>query len=85
MIITSEYFFDNIKLTNTRKNIVQKIIEEYEKRYGSDLLRVVKVKCVGEFYDKIINESKIIIIDLNNIIGELKKIMQKSRGEIKLF
>ena len=39
--------------------------------------------CIAEFYDKIINESKIIIIDRNNIIGELNKIMQKSRGEIK--
>ena len=39
----------------------------------------------GEFYDEIINETKIIIIDRYNIIGELNKTMQKSRGEIKLI
>ena len=49
------------------------------------LFRDVKVRCVGEFYDKIINETKIIIINRYNIIGELNKIMQKSRGENKLI
>ena len=48
------------------------------------MYRVVKVKCAGEFYDKK-NETEIIIIDRYNIIGELKKIMQKPRGEIKLI
>ena len=47
--------------------------------------RVVKVKCVGEFFDKTKNQTKIIIIDCYNIIGELKKILQKSRGEIELI
>ena len=67
------------------RSILQNTIEEYEKEYGFDLYRDVKVKCVGEFYDKIIIESKIIIIDRYNIFGELNKIMQKSRGEIKLI
>ena len=31
MIITSEYVYDNIKLTDTR-NIVQNTIEDYEKQ-----------------------------------------------------
>ena len=43
MINTSEYVYDNIKLTDTR-NIVQNIIEEYENVYGFNNNRVVKVK-----------------------------------------
>ena len=50
-----------------------------------NLNRDVKVRCVGEFYDKTINETKIVIINHYNNIGELNKIMQKSRGEIKLI
>ena len=84
MIVTSDYVYDNIKLNETR-NIVQNTIEEYEKENGFNLYRDVKVKCVGEFYDKIIKETKNIIIDRYNIIGELNTIMQKSRVEIKLI
>ena len=69
---------------NETRNILQNTIEEYEKEYGFNGNRVVKVKCVGEFYDKIINETKIIIIDGYNNIGESNKFMQKSRGETKL-
>ena len=46
MINTSEYIYDNIELNETR-NILQKTVEEYEKEYGLDLYRVVKVRCVG--------------------------------------
>ena len=84
MVVTSEYVYDNTKLNETH-NILQKTIEEYEKQYGFDLYRDVKIRCDSEFYNKIINETKIIIIDRYNIIGELNKIMQKSRGEIKLI
>ena len=49
------------------------------------MYRDVKVRFVGEFYDKIINETKIIITDRYSIFGELNKIMQKSRGEIKFI
>ena len=84
MIVTSEYVYDNIKLNETR-NILQNTIEEYKKEYDFDLYRDVKTRCVGKFYDKILNETKNIIIDRYNIIGELKRIMQKSRVEIKLF
>ena len=83
MIITSEYIYDNNKLNETR-NILQNTIEEYEETYGLNYKRVVKVKCVGEFYDKLKNETKTIIIDRYHIIGELNKIVQKSRGWIKL-
>ena len=82
MILTSEYIYDNIKLNETC-NILQKTIEEYEKEYAFNLHRDVKVRCVGELYDKKINETKIIIIDRYNNIGEFNKIMQKSRDEIK--
>ena len=84
MIITSEYVYDNIEL-NESHNILQNTIEEYEKDYGFYLYRDVKVRCVGEFYDKILNETKIIINDRYNVIGELNRIMQKSRGETCLL
>ena len=84
MILTSDYVYDNIKL-NEARNIVQNTIGEFEKQYGFGLYRDVKVRCVGQFHEKTINETKIIIIDRYNIIGELNKIMQKSRGEIQLI
>ena len=82
MIITSQYVYDNIKMNETRK-ILQNSKEEYEKEYGFDLYRDVKVRYIAEFYDKIKNERKIIIIDRYIINGELNKIMRKSRGKIK--
>ena len=84
MIINSDYVYDNIKLSKTRI-ILQITTEEYEETYGFNLNRVVRVKCIAEFKDKIINETKFIIIDRYNIIGELNKIIQKSRGESKLI
>ena len=83
LIFTSEYVYNNIKLNETR-NILENIIEEFDETYAYKYNRIVKVECVGEFYDKIKNETKIITIDRYNIIGELNKIMQKSRGENKL-
>ena len=74
MIFTSEYVYDNIKLNETRK-ILQNTIEEEDKEYSFNNNRIVKVKCDGEFYDKVINETKIIIIDRYNIIGEVNKLM----------
>ena len=70
---------------NETRNILQNTIEEHEETYGFNLDRVVRFKCIAEIHDKIINEIKIIIIDRYNIIGELNKTMQKSKGEIKLF
>ena len=64
------------KLQNTR--------EQHEETYGYNYHKNVKLEGIADFYDKIINETKIIIIDRSNIIGELNKVMQKSRGEIKL-
>ena len=84
MIDHSEHVYDNIKMNETH-NISKIIIEEYEKEYGFDLYRDVKVKCVSEFFGKIINQREIIIIDRDNIIAELNRIMQKSRGEIKFI
>ena len=82
MIIFSEYFYDNIKLNETR-NILQNTIEEYEETYGFNCNRIVIVECIADFYDKIKNEKKFIIIDRYNIIGELTKNICKNR-EVKL-
>ena len=83
MIITSENVYDNNKLIETRKNL-QNTLEEYEETYAYDYNRTVKVECIAEFYDKMKSERKINVINRHNIIGELNKIMQKSRGGIKL-
>ena len=70
---------------NETRNILQNTTEEYEETCGYNYNRIVKVECIAEFYEKIKSERKIIIVDCCNIIGELNKIMQKSRGEIKLI
>ena len=82
IIITSEYDYNNIKLNETR-NIVENTILAYEQKYGVDYLKSIKVKCVAEFLDKIKNETKSIIIERYNIIEELNKVMQSSKGMIK--
>ena len=84
MIVTCEYFYDKIKLNETR-NIVQNTIEEYEEENGYKVYRGEKVKCVAQFYDKINNDIKIIMINRFNIIGELNKIMQRSKGKLNLL
>ena len=61
-IITNEYAYKNIKL-NQIHNLIENIIDEYDEEFGFNINRVVKVKCIAELYDKIINETKIIIID----------------------
>ena len=59
MIITSEYVYKKNKLIETR-NILQNAIEEFEKEYGFNVNRDVKVECVGKFLDKIKNEKKLL-------------------------
>ena len=83
MIITSEYVYNNNKLDETR-NIVENTPEEYERKYGFNYNRVIKVECNAEFLDKIRNETINITIDGYNNIGELNKIMQSSNGMIRL-
>ena len=84
IFFTSEYVYDNIKLNETR-NIVDKTVLEYEPKYGANYHRSVKVTCVAEFLDKIKNETKNVTIERYNNIGELNKIMQSSKGMIKLI
>ena len=60
-------------------------LEDYERKYGFNYRRLVKVKCIPEFLDKIKNEIKNITIDRYNIIGEMNKKMQSSKGMIKFI
>ena len=41
--------------------------------------------CFAEFLNKIKNETKNIIINSYNLIGELNKMMQSSKGMVKLI
>ena len=84
MIITSEYIYNNIQLNET-SNIVENTVPEHEQKHGGYYRKIVKVWCVAEFLDKMKNETKIITIECYNIIGELNKVMQSSRGRIKFI
>ena len=84
IIITSEYVYNNIKLNETR-NIVEKTLKEYKQKCGGNYRRSVKVECVATFWDKIKNETKNITINSYNIFVELNKILQSSKGMIKLI
>ena len=67
------------------RNIVENTVQEYEETYGYNYRRVVEVICFAEFLDKTKNETKNIIINSYNIVGELYKIKQSSKGMIKLI
>ena len=82
--ITNEYVYNNIKINETR-NIVENTLEECKEKCGGNYRRSVKVECVATFLDKINNETKKITTERYNIIGELIKIMQSSKGMIKLI
>ena len=84
IIFSSEYVYNSPKLNETRK-IVENTLLEYEQKHGFNYHRSVKVKCVAEFLNKIKNETKNKTIERYNIIGELKKVMQSSKGMIKLI
>ena len=78
---TSEYVYNNIKLDKTRK-FIENTIHEYEQKYGGSFRKIIKVICVAKFSDKIKNETKIITFESYNIVGELNKIMDSSKGLI---
>ena len=84
IIITSEYVYNNIKLNETR-NIVENALKEYKQKCGGNYRRSVKIECDALFWDKIKNETKNITINSYNFLGELNKIMQSSKGMIKLI
>ena len=84
IIVTSEYVYDNIKLNETR-NIVEDTLQEYGQKYGNDYHKRVKVRCDAKCLGKIKNKTKNITIESYNIIGELNKIWQSSKGMIKLI
>ena len=83
IIVTSENDYNIIRLNGTR-NTLEKTLLEYEQKYGVDNRKIVKVKCVGEFMDKLKNKTKNITNELYNIIGELNKVMQSLKGMINL-
>ena len=82
---TSEKVYNNFKLDNTRK-VVENSLREYQQKHGASYRRIVKVISVAEFLDKIRNEMRNVTIEgSNNIIGELNRIMQSSKGLIRLI
>ena len=54
----SEYDYINIKLNKTHNN-VNNILEEYDRKYGNDYRRDVKVRGIAKFSDKIKNEKNV--------------------------
>ena len=84
MVITSEYDY-NIKKMDETRNIVENTILEHKQKYGVKYRKFIKVRCVAEFLEKVINETKNITIERYNIIGELNKLMQLSNGMINFI
>ena len=70
MRFINEYVYNNNKLNETR-NIVENILIEYERKYGFNSNRVVKVEFSAKFLDKSTNETKIIPFESNKIIGKV--------------
>ena len=81
---TSENVYDDIKLDKTRE-IVENTIDQNEQKYGGSFRKFIKVLCVAKFSDKRKNETKIFTIESFNIVGELNRIMQSSKGFNKLI
>jgi len=84
MRFITEYVYNNIKLNETR-NIVENTLLEYERKYGFNCNRVVKVEFSAKFLDKSTNETKIIPFESSKIIGKVNKIMQSSKGICKFI
>ena len=81
---TSEYVYNIIKLDETRKNI-ENTLHESEQKYGASYRRIIEIICIAKFLDKIKNETKNIFIENYNIVGELNKITQSSKGMNKFI
>ena len=79
-----EIRFINIKLNETR-NIVENTLLEYERKYGFNFNRIVRVEFSAKFLDKSTNETKIIPFEFSKIIGKVNKIMQSSKGIFKFI
>ena len=84
IIVTSEYDYNINKLDETR-NIKENTILEDEQKYGGNYRKIIKVNCVADFLDKTKNKTENIIIERYNIIGELNKIVQSSKGMIEFI
>ena len=84
MFVTSEFVHINPKL-NEIKNIIKNTQLEKNQKYGYDYYRKVIVKCNVEFFDKIENKTKKIMIEHENITGKVNKMKQSSKGMIKFI
>ena len=81
---TSEYVYNNIKLDETRE-IIENTLHDYQQKNGEIYRRIIKIIYVAEFLDKIKNETKNLTFESYNIVGEINRIMQSSRGLNKLI
>ena len=67
-------------------NINIKNIElNYEQKFGYNFYRKADVECIVIFYPKIKNKTQSITIERGNFFGEVKKIMQSSKGVFKFI
>ena len=79
MFVTSEIVFNNPKL-NEIHNIIKNTQLKYEQKYGYNYYRKVNVNCNVMFFDKLENKTKNTMIERDNIVGEVNKITQLSKG-----
>ena len=67
------------------RNIVENTILEQERKYGGNYRKFIKVKCVAKLRYKLKNKTENINIERYNVIGDLNKIMQSSKGMIEFI
>ena len=84
MFVTAEFVFLNREL-NKINNIIKNTQLECNQKYGYNCYAKIDVKCSVKFFDKIENKTKNIMIEHENIIGKVNKILQSSKGIIKFI
>ena len=74
MFITAEFVFVNPEL-NEIKNIIKNTQLKYMRNYECKYYTEVNVKCNVKFFDRTENKTKNIMIEHENIIGKVNKLL----------
>ena len=68
-----------------KKKFIKNTQLKYTQKYDCNYYTEVNVKCNVKFFDKIENKTKYIMIESDNITGEVNKIMHSSKGMIRFI
>ena len=84
MFVTSEFVLINPEL-NEINNIKKNTQLKFTRKYGYNYDTEVNVKINVQYFDEIENKTKHIMIEHDNVIGVVNKIMQSSKRMINFF